>query len=110
MKSGFTGGLIIHTLLVFTLNRYYSYIHYRMIEGIAERLMQDYTELICLFLGNTQWLIRFFRVFGAHIGENVIIPDASCLTDYHLITVGNDVRLNKHVQIQVNYNFFTICI
>ncbi|CAF4209751.1 unnamed protein product, partial [Adineta steineri] len=47
----------------------------------------------------TQWLIRFFRAYGANIGNNVIIPDVSSLFDYDLVTIGDHVRLNINAHI-----------
>ncbi|CAF3482839.1 unnamed protein product, partial [Adineta steineri] len=98
--TGVVGMLIIHTILICTTYRYRSYIRYPLVQQMISRLRQDHQQFICPFLGNTQWLINLFRALGAHIGEGVIIPDFSCLTDYHLITIENDVRLNMHANIQ----------
>ncbi|CAF1073140.1 unnamed protein product [Adineta steineri] len=99
-SGGLVGGSIIHTMFVCGLYRYRSYIRYQIIEQIIARVNQDYAQFICPFLGNTQWLIRLFRAYGAHIGENTIIPDISSITDYHLMAIGDNVRLNVGTQIQ----------
>ncbi|CAF4065155.1 unnamed protein product, partial [Adineta steineri] len=98
--TGVIGMLIIHTILICITYRYRSYIRYPIAQQIISRLRQDHQQFICPFLGNTQGLINLFRALGAHIGEGVIIPDFSCLTDYHLITIENNVRLNMHANIQ----------
>ncbi|CAF4159847.1 unnamed protein product, partial [Adineta steineri] len=98
--GGLVGGSIIHTILVCGLYRCRSYIRHQIIEQIIARVNQDYAQFICPFLGNTQWLIRLFRAYGAHIGENTIMPDISSITDYHLMAIGDNVRLNVGTQIQ----------
>ncbi|CAF1390131.1 unnamed protein product [Adineta steineri] len=98
--GGLVGGSIIHTMLVCGLYRCHSYIRHEIVQQIIIRMSQDYAQFICPFLGNTQWLIRLFRAYGAHIGENNIVPDISCIVDYHLITIRDDVRLNVRAHIQ----------
>ncbi|CAF1551551.1 unnamed protein product, partial [Adineta steineri] len=98
--GGLVGGSIIHTILVCGLYRCPSRIRHQTIQQIIARMSQDYEQFICPFLGNTQWLIRLFRAYGAHIGENTIIPDISSITDYHLMTIEDNVRLNMGTQIQ----------
>ncbi|CAF4110085.1 unnamed protein product, partial [Adineta steineri] len=98
--TGVISMLIIHTILICITYRYRSYIRYPLVQQIISRLRQDHQQFICPFLGNTQWLIHLFRALGAHIGEGVIIPDFSCLTDYYLVTIEDDVRLNMHANIQ----------
>jgi len=39
---------------------------------------------------------------GAQIGFDVILPDIRSLTDPHLVTIGNHVRLSTCAYIQVN--------
>ncbi|CAF1218143.1 unnamed protein product [Adineta steineri] len=97
--GGLVGGSIIHAMLVYGLYRCRSYIRHQILQQIIERLRQDHEQFICPFLGNTQWLIRLFRVGGAHIGKNSIVADISCLTDFYLITIGDDTRLNVRSQI-----------
>ncbi|CAF4117543.1 unnamed protein product, partial [Adineta steineri] len=98
--GGFIGGSIIHTILVCSLYRCRSYIRHQIVQQVIARLNQDYAQFICPFLGNTQWLIRLFRAYGAHIGENTIMPDIICITDYPLMSIGDNVRLNVGTQIQ----------
>ncbi|CAF3973115.1 unnamed protein product [Adineta steineri] len=98
--GGLAGGSIIHTMLVCGLHPCRSYIRHQIVQKIIARLRQDHTQFICPFLGNTQWLIRLFRAYGAHIGENVIMPHILSITDYDLMTIGDDVRLNEGTQIQ----------
>ncbi|CAF3839123.1 unnamed protein product [Adineta steineri] len=98
--GGIAGGSIIHTILVCSLYRCRSYISYQIIEQIITRISQDHAQFICPFLGNTQWLNRLFRAYGAHIGENTVMPAISSITDYHLMSIGDGVRLNVGTQIQ----------
>ncbi|CAF0800795.1 unnamed protein product, partial [Adineta steineri] len=98
--GGFIGGSVIHITLICGLHRWHSYIHHQLVQQLSGGLTHDFVQFICPFLGNTQWLVRLFRAFGAHIGEGVILPDFSCITDYHLITIGDNVRLNIHANIQ----------
>ncbi len=48
-------------------------------------------------------LAFLFRVLGARIGSDVIISDIICLTDPHLASIGDHVRLHKNAYIQVRY-------
>ncbi|CAF4469102.1 unnamed protein product, partial [Adineta steineri] len=98
--GGLVGGSIIHTILVCGLYRCRSYIRHQIVQQIIARVNQDYAHFICPFLANSQWLIRLFRVYGAHIGEDTIMPDISSITDYHLMAIGDNVRLNVGTQIQ----------
>ncbi|CAF1233676.1 unnamed protein product [Adineta steineri] len=98
--GGLVGGSIIHTMLVCGLYRCRAYIRYQIIEQIITRISQDHAQFICPFLGNTQWLIRLFRAYGAHIGDNNIVPDISSITDYHLMTIGDNVRVHVRTEIQ----------
>ncbi|CAF1216376.1 unnamed protein product [Adineta steineri] len=98
--GGIAGGSIIYTMIACGLYRCRSYIRYQIIEQIITRISQDHAQFICPFLGNTQWLIRLFRAYGAHIGENTIMPAIFSITDYHLMTIGDDVRLHVGTQIQ----------
>ncbi|CAF1199291.1 unnamed protein product [Adineta steineri] len=98
--GGFIGGPVIHITLIFSLYQWYSSIRLELLQNISGRLTHDCQQFICPFLSNTQWLIQLFRAFGAHIGKGVVLPDFSCLTFYHLITIGDNVRLNMHANIQ----------
>ncbi|CAF4043435.1 unnamed protein product [Adineta steineri] len=98
-SCGLVSGPIIHTIIVCSLYRWYSYADNKVIKQIIGKLQEDHRIFICSFLGNTQWLIRFFRAYGANIGNNVIIPDVSSLFDYDLVTIGDHVRLNINAHI-----------
>ncbi|CAF3978115.1 unnamed protein product, partial [Adineta steineri] len=98
--GGLVGGSIIHTILVCGLYRCHSYLHHQILQHIIVRMSQDHEQFICPFLGNTQWLIRLCRAYGAHIGENVIMPDIISITDYPLMTIGDNVRVHVRTQIQ----------
>ncbi|CAF4091649.1 unnamed protein product [Adineta steineri] len=87
-------------MLVCGLYQCRAYIRYQIIEQIITRISQDHAQFICPFLGNTQWLIRLFRAYGAHIGDNNIVPDISSITDYHLMTIGDNVRVHVRTEIQ----------
>ncbi|CAF1535542.1 unnamed protein product, partial [Adineta steineri] len=93
-SCGLVGGLILHTMIVCSLNRWHSYADNKIIKQIIRKLEEDHEIFICPFLGNTQWLIRLFRIYGANIGNNVILPDVSSIFDYNLVTIGDHVRLN----------------
>jgi non-ribosomal peptide synthetase-like protein len=55
------------------------------------------------YLSGTQYLVFLFRALGARIGCDVILPDINCVTDPHLTTIGDHVRLNIGAHIQVKY-------
>ena len=61
----------------------------------------DFSLIVGPYLSRTQFLIFLFRILGAQIGFDVILPDINCLTDPHLVTIGNHVRLNTRAYIQV---------
>ncbi|UJR06882.1 hypothetical protein I4U23_011171 [Adineta vaga] len=96
---GLVGGSIIHTIFVCSFYRCRSYIHHQTVDLIISQLQQDHQRFICPFLGNTQWLVRLFRAFGAHIGKNVVLPDINSLFDYKLVTIEDDVRFNINAHI-----------
>ncbi|CAF1161511.1 unnamed protein product [Adineta steineri] len=98
-SCGLVGGLIIHTIIVCSFCRWFSSADNKIIRQTISKLERDYRIFSCSFLGNTQWLIRFFRAYGANIGNNVIIPDVSSLFDYDLVTIGDHVRLNINAHI-----------
>ncbi|CAF4194660.1 unnamed protein product, partial [Adineta steineri] len=93
-SCGLVSGPIIHTIIVCSFDRWKPYADNEIIEQIIRRLQVDHEIFICSFLGNTQWLIRLFRAYGANIGNNVIIPDVCSIFDYNLVTIGDNVRLN----------------
>ncbi|CAF0993724.1 unnamed protein product [Adineta steineri] len=98
-SCGLVGGPILHTIIVCSFDRWYLYTDNEIIEQIIRRLQVDHEIFICSFLGNTQWLIRLFRAYGANIGNNVIIPDVCSIFDYNLVTIGDNVRLNINAHI-----------
>ncbi|CAF3873126.1 unnamed protein product [Adineta steineri] len=93
-SCGFIVGSIIHTIIVCSIYKWYSYGDKKISNQIIERLQDDHRIFIGSFLGNTQWLIRLFRAYGANIGNNVILPDICSIFDYNLVTIGDHVRLN----------------
>ncbi|CAF1264219.1 unnamed protein product [Adineta steineri] len=99
LSCGLVGGSIIHTIIVCSFYRWSSYVDNKIIEQIIGKLGEDHRIFICSFLGNTQWLIRLFRAYGANIGNNVIMPDFYSLFDYNLVTVGDHVRLHINADI-----------
>ncbi|CAF4017821.1 unnamed protein product, partial [Adineta steineri] len=99
LSCGLVGGPIIHTIIVCSFYRWPSYVDNKIIKQIIGKLGEDHRIFICLFLGNTQWLIRLFRAYGANIGNNVIIPDFYSIFDYNLVTIGDHVRLNINADI-----------
>ncbi|CAF1086118.1 unnamed protein product [Adineta steineri] len=104
-SCGLVGGPIIHTIIVCSFNRWYSYTDNEIIEQIIRKLQVDHEIFICSFLGNTQWLIRLFRAYGANIGNNVILPDLCSIFDYNLVTIGDHVRLHVSAHIMVGHTF-----
>ncbi|CAF1139561.1 unnamed protein product [Adineta steineri] len=93
-SCGLLGGPILHTIIVCGLYRWYSHSDDKIIKHIIGRVQEDYQTFIGSFLGNTQWLIRLFRIYGANIGNNVILPNVSSIFDYNLVTIGDHVQLN----------------
>ncbi|CAF3473432.1 unnamed protein product [Rotaria socialis] len=92
--AGILVGSIMHTALYCVLYRWRSYLNYSAISYFTVKVHQEYEILICPFLGNTQWLIRLFRLLGARIGTSVLIPDCTSLRDFDMISIGDNVRLN----------------
>ncbi|CAF4058690.1 unnamed protein product, partial [Adineta steineri] len=98
-SCGIVGGSILHTIISYSLYQWHFYEDSETIQQIKEKLQEDHRLFICSFLGNTQWLIRLFRAYGANIGNNVIVPDILSLPDYNLVTIGDNVRLNMNALI-----------
>nr|ACD54728.1 non-ribosomal peptide synthetase, NRPS-like protein [Adineta vaga] len=71
-------------------------------------LMADFFTFLGPFLSETQFLVFLYRILGARIGRDVIVSDISCLTDPHLVTIGDHVRLNRRAYIQVIDKSFLI--
>ncbi len=66
-------------------------------------LIIDFFTFVGSYMAGTQYLVYLFRAFGAQIGCDVILPDTSCITDPHLTTIGDPVRLNIGAHVQVIY-------
>ncbi|CAF0817778.1 unnamed protein product [Adineta steineri] len=98
-SCGLVGGSILHTIIVCSFDRWYLYTDNGIIGQIIRKLQVDHEIFISSFLGNTQWLIRLFRAYGANIGNNVILPDVFSIFDYNLVTIGDHVRLNMNAII-----------
>ncbi|CAF1213842.1 unnamed protein product [Adineta steineri] len=98
-SCGLVGGPILHTIIIYSLYQWHFYEDSETIQQIKEKLQEDHRIFICSFLGNTQWLIRSFRAYGANVGNNVIVPDILSLPDYNLVTIGDNVRLNMNALI-----------
>ena len=60
------------------------------------------------FLSQTQYLVILLRALGARIGRDVTLPNIGCLTDPHLVTVGDHVRLHAGASLQVMYNLYSM--
>ncbi|CAF3809785.1 unnamed protein product, partial [Adineta steineri] len=99
LLGGLAVGPIIHTIIFCSLYRWFSDVDNDIIKKIKTALAEDLQVFICSFLGYTQWLIRLFRVFGAKIGNNVILPNIYSLPDANMVTIGDHVRLNIHAHI-----------
>ncbi|CAF1544048.1 unnamed protein product, partial [Adineta steineri] len=97
--GGLVGGPVIHTIIVCSLYQRHFYADDETLQQIIGKLGEDHRIFVCSFLGNTQWLIRLFRIYGANIGTNVIVPNISSIFDYNLVTIGSHVRLNINAHI-----------
>ncbi|CAF1496030.1 unnamed protein product [Adineta ricciae] len=74
-----------------TINRTHEFLSTAIIE---------FNLFLSPFLSKTQYLVNLFRFLGAHIGKDVILPSIDCLTDPHLVTIGNHVRLQRDSCLQ----------
>ena len=63
--------------------------------------LHEFFVFFGVYLSGTQFLVFLFRAFGAQIGSDVILPDINCVTDPHLSTIGDHVRLHTGSHIQV---------
>jgi hypothetical protein len=96
--------IVYRGLILFTKK---THTHSKVITCIQEFfyiLTTDFFEFIGSYLSGTQFLVFLFCILGAQIGFDVILPDIRCLTDPHLVTIGNHVRLNIGGCIQVTSN------
>ncbi|CAF0842950.1 unnamed protein product [Adineta steineri] len=104
-SCGLIGGPILHTIIVCSFDRWHLYTDNEIVGQIIRNLRVDHEIFISSFLGNTQWLIRLFRAYGASIGNNVILPDVCSIFDYNLVTIGDNVRLHVSAHIMVGHTF-----
>jgi acetyltransferase-like isoleucine patch superfamily enzyme len=72
-------------------------------QQFLRRFKIDFSTFVGPYLSGTQYLVFLYRAFGAQIGCDVILSDFSCVTDPHLTTIGDHVRLNIGAAIQVRY-------
>ncbi|CAF1168822.1 unnamed protein product [Adineta ricciae] len=63
-------------------------------------IMSRFSIFITPFLSRSQYLVFLFRLLGARIGYDVVLPDIDCLSEPHLTTIGNYVRLASDAHIQ----------
>ncbi|CAF1133540.1 unnamed protein product [Adineta ricciae] len=63
-------------------------------------IMSQLNMFVGPFLSQTQYLVFLLRALGAHIGRDVILPNLGCLTDPHLVTIGDHVRLHSGASLQ----------
>ena len=81
--------------------------HFQFVEVITHlqyflhTLTSDFAVFLASYLSGTQFLVFLFRLLGARIGSDVIISDIGCLTDPHLVSIGDHVRLHRNAYIQV---------
>lgn len=68
---------------------------------LLEGILDDFFSFIDPFLARTQFLVAFFRLLGARIGQNVILPSIACVTEPHLVAIGDHVRLHAEAYLQV---------
>jgi hypothetical protein len=104
----------IHLILVCTIHHYS--ISKKMIRAqftysevitrtgqFVRTLMTDFFTFFGSYMSGTQYLVLLFRALGAQIGCDVILSDINCITDPHLTTIGDHVRLNIGAHVQVRY-------
>ena len=107
-----TTALVTHTIAFCGLYRlslfsHTNHIRSTFVEPIArvqelfDSLNADFFTFIGPLLTGTQYLVFLFRALGAQIGRDVILPDIGCLSQPHLVTIGDHVRLNMRAWIQV---------
>ncbi len=78
------------------------------IQGCLSTIYRDFLVHIGSYISGTQFLVFLYRTLGARIGGDVILPHITSLTDPHLVTVGDHVRLNMGASIQVRYHLVII--
>ncbi|UJR38881.1 hypothetical protein I4U23_031549 [Adineta vaga] len=103
--------VLIYSILVCGLNRYcvqtkpgaYSFEETtsNWCHVLIVKMTINWTNLLEPFLGGTQWLIFLARGLGVRIkGSDVILSSLSNVTDYHLITIGEHVRMHNRAILQ----------
>ena len=75
------------------------------IQNCLSTMYYDFLIHVGPYLSGTQFLVFLYRALGARIGCDVILSEINCLTDPHLATIGDHVRLNRGAYIQVIYHF-----
>ncbi|CAF0942581.1 unnamed protein product, partial [Didymodactylos carnosus] len=103
--------LFIHTILFCAVHRYltpdtlnrnqftFSEIITRT-QDFFRALTTDFDILLAPFISGTQLLVYLLRSVGARIGRDVILPNIACVTDAHLTTITDHVRLNLGAYLQ----------
>jgi acetyltransferase-like isoleucine patch superfamily enzyme len=105
----FTVSLSLHIILFCTVHRCLFLFTEKRTQSEVSACIQEFFHILTIdfsvfvgpYLSGTQFLVFLFRVLGAQIGSDVILSDINCLTDSHLVTIGNHVRLNTYAYIQV---------
>ena len=74
--------------------------------------ISDFFFFFGSYLSGTQFLVFLYRIFGAQVGSDVILPDINCVTDPHLSTIGDHVRLHRgaHIQVRSSSLILSVCI
>jgi hypothetical protein len=78
--------------------------------GFLRILISAFYVSLGSYLSGTQFLVFLFRALDAQIGSDVIISDISCLTDPHLVSMGDRVRLHRNAYIQVRHIFIVFLL
>jgi hypothetical protein len=73
-------------------------------------LISDFCVSLGSYLSGTQFLVFLLQALDAQIGFDVIISDISCLTDPHLVSMGDHVRLHINAYIQVRHIFIVFLL
>ncbi|CAF4481402.1 unnamed protein product, partial [Rotaria sp. Silwood2] len=113
LSSPVAVALFIHAILFCAIYQYSILItkrrsHFTYSEVITHqqyflfKLMSEFSTFIGPYLSGTQLLPFLFRMLGAQIGSDVILPDIRCITDPHLVNIGDYVRLNMGAYIQAH--------
>jgi len=106
--------VFVYSVLICWLNRYYTQTKpgtysfeettSNWLHAVIAKLTMDWTNLLQPFLGGTQWLIYLARGLGVRIkGSDVILSALTNVTDYHLITIGEHVRIHDGAILQVRH-------